>query len=90
VRKQREILENHRNLIRQLARVGVPPFSHGDRPRGGTLQARDQPQQRRLAAPRWPENDDALPGFNPQRHISDRSDCPEVSGYVVQRDVQAP
>ena len=61
VRVERVALEDHRDVPMPRREVGHVDAVDQDRPGGDVLEAGDHPQQRRLAAPGRPHEDDELP-----------------------------
>src|SRR5207248_1005931 len=69
VRIERVALEDHRDIAVAGWQLGHIAIADRDRARRDLLEAGDHPQQRRLAAPRRPDENQELPAADRQRDV---------------------
>ena len=81
VREDGVRLEDHRRVPLVRCDVVHPPLAEEDAPRSGVLEAREHPEERRLAAPRGAEEGDQLAVVDLQRDCVHR---PEDAAGVVE------
>ena len=90
VRVERVVLEDHRDVAVLRRHVGDVPPGDRDLAGRGRLEAGDQPQQRRLAAARGPEQDHELALAAGERDVVDRDDLAERLRHPLDDDPVGP
>src|SRR5690606_154671 len=87
--EQRVMLEHEAHLTLAHVHSGGVLAGKQDAAPVGRLQARDDPQQRRLAAARGPEQGDEFDRVDVQRHIVQRPEVAEFLADVADSDAHA-
>ena len=88
VRVERVVLEHHRDVPVLRLQVVDHAIAYGDLPGGDLLEARDHPQQRRLAAPRRADDDDELAVGHGEVDAVDHGIRPVVLAHAGERDAR--
>jgi len=86
VRVQRVGLEDHRDVPAARSQIRHVTVADPDRPVRNLFEAGDHAQQRRLAAPRRPDEDQELAVCDVERHAVDRGHGTEGLGHLLELD----